>query len=382
MKKFFSIFLLSAISLVTFSQADVTSAFNANKAGDYDKAVTYIEKSLSDPKATGKEKTWRYRGNIYLNVLKTPEFASKYPDAAKLSKESFFKAMELDTPNDYLDENRVALATLQAVILEDATKQYSASDFCGAAANFEVAGEISSKFGVIDSASIFNNAYCNDRCGKYDLAIAGYKKSGDIGYNVPDVYIYISDIYTKQGKMEEAKKAVSDARAKYPHNAELLRSEVNFLLNDQKYDQALELLKSLTEKDASNEMIWFVLGATYEKLGNLDEQEKAYKKAIELKPGYYDALFNLGATYYNRGVEKLKECDKIPTREQAKYNDCVASGNVFFTKSVENLEKAYNEKPENKEEQKQIISALMEAYARTGNLEGNKKLRAELDRLK
>lgn len=372
------IFSIMVMFSVAFSQADVTSAFNANKAGEYDKAVTFIEKALSDPKATAKEKTWRYRGNIYLNVLQNPQFSSKYPQAAQLAKESYFKAMELDNGNDYLNENRAALVSLQENILTSASKQYEGGDFCGAADNFFISGEISNKFGVLDSASIFNNAYCNDRCGKHDLAIAGYKKSGEIGYNVPEVYIYISDIYTKLGKIEDAKSTISMARAKYPHNSELLRSEVNFLLNDQKYDQALELLKSLSQQDNSNETIWFVLGATHEKLGNIDEQEKAYKKAIELNPTYYDALFNLGATYYNLGVEKLKECDKIPTREQARYNDCVAHGDVFFTKAVENLEKAYNQKPTEKE----IVSALMEAYARTGNIEGSKKLRAELEMLK
>jgi len=378
MKKVLSFILFFALATSIIAQADVTSAFNANKAGDYDKAVTFIEKSLSDPKATGKEKTWRYRGNIYYNILTSPEHAAKYPNAAQLAKESYFKAMELDNSNDYINENKVALASIQGVILDKASKQYETGDFCGAADNFTTSSEISNKFGILDSASIFNNAYCNDRCGNADLAIAGYKKSAEIGYNVPDVYIYMSDIYLKQGKTEEAKKMVADARAKYPNNAELLRSEVNFLLNDQKYTEALELLKSLADKDGSNATIWFVLGATYEKLGNVDEQEKAYKKSLEIDPKYYDALFNLGATYYNRGVEKLKECDKIPPREQAKYNDCTAQGDVFFNKAVEHLEKAYQQKNEDKE----IISALMEAYARVGKVEESKKLRAELDRLK
>ncbi len=378
MKKILAIFGLITTTACLHAQADVTSAFNANKAGDYDKAITFIEKSLSDPKASGKEKTWRYRGNIYLNVLTSPEYAAKYANAAQLAKESYFKAMELDKGNDYINENKVALANIQAIMLDKASKQYESGDYCGAAENFNISGEVSGKFGIVDSASIFNSAYCNDRCGNLDLAIAGYKKSAEIGYNIPGVFIYMSDIYLKQGKTEEGKKIITDARAKYPHNAELLRSEVNFLLNDQKYNEALELLKSLAAKPDANEMIWFVLGATHEKLGNVDEQEKAYKKSLEINPNYYDALFNLGATYYNRGVEKLKECDKIPAREQAKYNDCVAEADVFFHKAVENLEKAYKERPQDKE----IISALMEAYVRTGNIEGNKKLREELNRLK
>lgn len=378
MKKAVSVVLFASLVVSGIAQADVTSAFNANKANDYDKAVMYIEKALNDPKATSKEKTWRYRGNIYSNILMNEEYATKYPDAAKLATESYFKAMELDKSNDYINENRLALANIQAKVLETAAKQYENADYCGAAESFLSAGEISKKFGIVDSASIFNNAYCNDRCGKSDLAIEGYKKSAEIGYNVPEVYIYMADIYVKEEKLDEAKKIISEARAKYPNNADLLRSEVNFLLNDKKYDEALELLKSLAAKDENNATIWFVLGATHEKLGNMDEQEKAYKKAIEIDSQHYDALFNLGATYYNRGIEKLKECDKIPAREKAQYNDCTAQSEVFFNKSVENLEKAYNIRPQDKD----IISALMEAYARVGNFEGNKKMRAELEKMK
>jgi tetratricopeptide (TPR) repeat protein len=377
MKKVVSVVLFVSLVVGGMAQADVTSAFNANKAEDFDKAVIFIEKALNDPKATSKEKTWRYRGNIYSNILLNEQFAAKYPNAAQLATESYFKAMELDKANDYINENRVALATIQGKVLETAAKQYEAGDFCGAAGSFLASGDISQKFGIVDSASIFNNAYCNDRCGKADLAIAGYKRSAEIGYNVPEVYIYMADIYVKQEKLDDAKKIVSEARAKYPNNADLLRSEVNFLLNDKKYDEALELLKSLAAKDDSNPTIWFVLGATHEKLGNVEEQEKAYKKAIELDSKHYDALFNLGATYYNRGIEKLKECDKIPAREKALYNDCTAASEVFFNKSVENLERAYSIRQE-----KDITSALMEAYARTGNFEGNKKMRAELENMK
>ena len=282
--------------------------------------------------------------------------------------------MELDASNDYINENKLSLSTLQGVVLDEAGKQYEAKDFCKAADNFVISNDISSKFGIVDSAAIFNSAYCFDHCGKNEQAIAAYKKSADIGYNTPGVYIYMSDIYTKEGKTAEARKVISDARAKYPKDVELLRSEVNMLLGEQKYDQALDLLKALSESDPKNETIWFVLGATYEKLGKTAEQEVAYKKATELKPNYYDALFNLGATYYNDGVEKLKECDKIPPRESAKYDDCTAGANVIFTKSVEYLERAYTEQPSDKE----IVSALMEAYLRVGNLEGQKKMKEAL----
>ncbi len=367
-----TILLVSAM-LVAFAmkaQPDVTSAYNANKAGEYDKAAEYIEKALNDPKATSKEKTWRYRGTIYLNIAKSPQFATNFPKAVETSVASFFKAMEVDTDKEYINENTAALGQLQELLLSNAAKQYESSDFCAAAKSFKSSNEISSKFNVVDSAAIFNIAYCNDRCGNVDEAIAGYMESAKIGYNVPSVYMYVSDLYMKQGKNEEAKKVLTEARAKYPKDAELLRSEINLMLNEQKFEQALELLVALTEADPMNETIWFVLGATYEKLDRVSDQEAAYKKATELKPDYYDALFNLGATYYNQGVEKLKECDKIPPRESAKYDECVSKTNVYFNKSIEQFEKALNERPDDKE----IMTALKEAYVRVGNMDGAKKM--------
>ncbi len=374
MKKTGLLFAMLIAGTIAFAQPDVTSAYNANKSGDYEAAVGYIEKAIQDPKASVKEKVWRYRGAIYLNVASDPKFAPMYPNAIQLSKESFFKALELDKAGDYKNENMMSLNSLQGIILENASKSYETKDFCSAAQHFKAANEISSKFGIVDSAAIFNSAFCNDKCGKIDEAIEGYKQSAAINYNVPDVYMYISELYTKQGKTEEAKKVITEARAKYPKNVELLRSEVNVLLGEQKYDQALSQLEALTAADPTNETIWFVLGATYEKLGKVADQERAYNKALEINPKYYDALFNLAATHYNKGVEQMKECDKIPMRETAKFDACKAEAGKHFQTSIGFFERAYDQKPEEQE----IITALAEAYLRVENQAGYDKLKAKM----
>lgn len=371
------ILMISAGLIVTLaarSQADVTSAYNANKQGEYAKAAEYIEKALNDPKAVTKEKTWRYRGDIYLSIASSPELSANYPQAVGVCMESYFKSMEIDTKKEWIAENTGGLSNLQQLVLTSAGKQYESNDYCGAMNNFNVARDISTKFGIVDSASIYNGAYCAERCGKMEEALAGYSKSAEIGYNVPGVYGSIVELYNKMGKKEEANKTLSAARAKFPKDSDLLRAEVNVYLTDQKYDQALELLKDLTAQDPKNEMIWFVLGVTYEKLGKVAEQEAAYGKALEINPKYFDALFNLGATYYNQGVEKYKECDKIPPREAAKYDGCVADANKIFAKSIGYFETAYSERSTDKD----IINALKEAYVRVGNMEGKKKMEEAL----
>jgi tetratricopeptide (TPR) repeat protein len=182
----------------------------------------------------------------------------------------------------------------------------------------------------------------------------------------------------RAGKKEDAVKTLGEARAKYPNDAELLRSEVNIYLADQEYAKAEQLLITLTQKDPSSEMFWYVLGITYDKLGKKGDEEKAYQKAIELKPTYYDARFNLGALYFNQGLENDNICNEIPPRETAKYNDCTAASTVLFKKAVEHLEVAYNNVPaeiKGTAEERQIITALKDAYYKAGREEDYKKMK-------
>ncbi|MEY3399510.1 MAG: hypothetical protein RL220_2104 [Bacteroidota bacterium] len=376
MKHLTSVAIALIISVAVAAQPDVTSAYNANKQGNYDVAVEYIEKALADPKATAKEKTWRYRGDIYLNISKSENHASKYPNSVALSKESYFKSMDLDTHGDYKVEVQQSLGELQMIALQRASAHYEAKDFCSSADQFVIANEISTRFAIVDSAAIFNAAFCFDKCGKKDKALEGYKRCGEIGYNVPDVFSYSVEILNEQGKPEEAKKVLSDARARYPKDASLLRQEVNVYLNDNKYAEAEALLKALTESDPSNETVWFVLGVTYQKLAKKTEEEAAYKKAIEIRPNYYDALFNLGAFYFNEGFDIEKTCADIPRSERQKFDDCLAKSMVYFTQSVDYLEKAYN--IQNTEID--IMNALKDAYYKAERMEDYARMKALIDK--
>ena len=383
MKKTIFLSLSVLIGSAAIAQPSVTNAYNANRDGEYATAAQYIEQAINDPKAASKEKTWRYRGDIYLNIARNPELRAQFPDAVKIAKESYLKNRELDKMNDYKNEVLASMGQLQQVIAGITDELLKAKDYCNAGANFQTMAEISAAFSVVDTAMIFNTAYCYDQCGNAEMAIKGYKECIKYSYNVPDTYRYLSDVYTKNNQKEEARQVLADARAKFPADADLLTAEVNILLGDQQYEKAEELLVALTQKDGSNEMYWYVLGVTYDKLAKKTEEEKAYLKAIEVKPNYYDARFNLGALYFNQGVEIDTKCNDIPPRETAKYNDCVAQASVLFKKSVEHLENAYNNILENlkgTQEERQLITALKDAYYKAGQEADYQRMKDLLDK--
>jgi hypothetical protein len=108
---FFLVFMISAFT--AYGQKQVVSAYNANKAGKYADAATYIDEAITVEKAMAKEKTWRYRGEIYLNIAKDTALMAAFPQALWTAKESYIKARELDTKGNYEREIVTGLGIVQ-----------------------------------------------------------------------------------------------------------------------------------------------------------------------------------------------------------------------------------------------------------------------------
>jgi len=109
-----------------------------------------------------------------------------------------------------------------------------------------------------------------------------------------------------------------------------------------------------------------------EKPGNYEDlvakAETYYKKAIELKPDYFDAIYNLGALYNNHGVAISKNSDKIT--DQAKYAKENARANEEYKKALPYLEKCLELNPKDKA----TLYALRQLYARTQQNEKLQKI--------
>src|SRR5262249_46658451 len=73
------------------------------------------------------------------------------------------------------------------------------------------------------------------------------------------------------------------------------------LLQKQQYQQAEEKLLALAPKQSGNPQVWFDLGFVQSQLGKFPEAIKAYKKATELNPQWFQAQQNLGAVMAKSG---------------------------------------------------------------------------------
>ena len=100
--------------------------------------------------------------------------------------------------------------------------------------------------------------------------------------------------------------------------------------------------------------------------------EADYKKAIELKPDYFDALYNLGVLYNNHGVSLNKMADQIT--DNAKYKTANDLATLEFAKAMPVLEKAMSVNPKDRN----TMYALKQIYARMQMMDKLKEINEKL----
>lgn len=369
-----------AICFQGFGQKEVVSAYNANKEGDFATAATYIEQAILNPKANVKNKTWRYRGEIYLNISRDSALFAAYPDALVRSRDSYMKAQELDTKGSYASEIQIGLGQVQMASNNMGIGRYNSGDFASAGSFFDLSAEIASAFDATDTMAIYNAALCYEKAGDVDMAVARYRSCADIQYQVPNVYLFISNLLRDNGREEEALNTLAEARGLYPREQSLIIEELNIYLTNEEFDKAKENLTLAAEQDPTNEILWFSLGSVLDNLGNADEAIEAYKKALAVKADYFDANYNLGALYFNQAVQGTNAANdmwkprmtKAESAEQKRLED---EAKALFETAKPYLEAAHALDSEDLE----TMRSLKDIYARTGE---DEKMLELMDKIK
>ena len=368
MRNFATLMALAAISFQGLAQKEVVSAYNANKEGDYATAASYIEQAIENPKANVKNKTWRYRGEIYLNISKDSTLFAAFPDALTIAKESYMKAKELDTKGSYAQECQIGLGQVQMAASNAGITQYNTGDFGRAGGFFDLSAEIASAFEATDTMALYNSALCYEKAGNVALAVARYQACADIQYQVPNVFLFISNLYRTSGQEDLALQTLADARKAYPREQSLIIEELNIYLTNEEFDKAKENLTLAAEQDPTNEILWFSLGSVLDNLGNAEEAIEAYLKALEVKADYFDANYNLGALYFNQAVQGINEANdmwkprmtKTESDAQKKLED---DAKALFATAKPYLEAAHAVDADDVE----TMRSLRDVYARTGD---------------
>ena len=380
--------VLLTANVMMAQKKDRTDAYMYNKNGQYEKAMTSIEKCVNHEQFLGmkpndQSQAWLNRASIYQNIIQSGDEAlmAKAPTALEIVYESLMNCMKnpeflQDQQNKQEIYQRVG--NVMNTYYTKGADDYNAGKFADAAPMFKKAYDIAQSLGSSDANDMLNLAATSAlRAEDYNTALEYFTELKNNGAQGVDVYRHLAACYNGLGNAEQAMTMINAGLEQNPGDANLILEKVNAYLKEGKGAEAVEDLNRLHELDPENAQLLFVLGTIYGDENNKDvyDVEKArkfYEDALAINPNYYDATYNIGVLYTtmaNKYIEQANEITGFSKAEQEQYNNLIEQGNELLRAGLPYLKSAYDAQPSD-----DVKNVLRSIYVKLNMMEEVKAL--------
>lgn len=239
----------------------------------------------------------------------------------------------------------------------------------------------------ISGLAAFNGGFDAD-AEKYFTMLADKK------YDKPAIYESLYNLKAKKSSPEEAYPILENARKQFPEDLSLLFVEINHYLKLQKMNELIERLETAIKMEPNNVSLYSVMGNVYDNLhqkttkdngdpvvadGYFTKSLEYFNKAIEMDPKNVEALYSIGALYYNKAAltsQKMNALSEDYSKDGLKkFNDLKAQVFKQFDESLPYFQRAEALNPNDTN----TLIALKEIYAKKDQLDLSKEFKTRLE---
>lgn len=215
-----------------------------------------------------------------------------------------------------------------------------------------------------DSVMAINAALSAEGIKNQDEAFNYFKRAKDNGVRNPVVYQRLADIYKEKSDRDRALKTIEEGLSLNPYNNLLTNDYINMLLDDEKYDQAKQVIDNTLKVETRSKLLYYLYGYLHQKNANMATAELAYNKSLDIDHNFFDALYQLGLVYVDLGNQALA----TPTKDVPKFASYLNRAEVI-------LLQAHQVNPKDKS----TINVLIDIYTRKNRFDRVQELKAQLD---
>ncbi len=378
MKRVLLTVALCVAASASFAQKKAVSEAQSIAKGqnpDYAEARSLIKGAMENPETKGEAKTWFVAGSIedsQFSAERTKQMLGQQPNEPVMYEALinilpyFEKSYELDQqPNEkgkvkpkFTKEIKNILSANHIYYINGGAFYFDQKDYQKAYDFFEQYLKISdlpmfkgeptaerdSNFMTVQ----FYAAVAATQLQNSPLAIAALERAKTTDYRANDVYQYLCYEYEQAKDTVNLEKTLEEGMSRFPEEPYYLMSLINKYIYSNRNEKAIEYLNTAISKDPQNPQLYDVMGRVYETgLKDYAKAESYFKKALEINPDYVESLSNLGRIYFNQGVSKQDEANRINDNKQ--YQEELAKAKEFFKQALPFFEKAHQMKPEERE---------------------------------
>ena len=367
----------------TYAQkSNVQNAYRALEKKKIEEAVEYIELAAANSKTANDVKMHNYRGKIYYEIYSNEDYKTLDPIAILKCANSWISLYNHPKVKKWYDKDelnanitKVGVGLFNSGINFYNTKDYKLSKemFNKIFDLFPLDEKNNLERSNVTRESIWLNLFfISSAQQKNEISKEYLKKLIDVNYQDPQIYAYMGNIFLEEKDDENALKYIKYGRELFETDVNLIITELNYYLSKNDYVSSEKLLKLAVEEDPNNHQLFFALGSSYDELDDFKKAEEAYLEAINIKSDFYDALYNLGVMYYNRGGDMLNEANNI--KDFKKYDHAKKKAENLMLKGLPYIEKCH----ELDNLDQNILLVLKELYYRNGNNSKYKEISEKL----
>ncbi|TAI48339.1 tetratricopeptide repeat protein [Flagellimonas allohymeniacidonis] len=407
------------ISAIGFSQkSEIKAAEKALKSGDAASAKAALDGAASlidGADARTQAQYYAVSGNVYYDMAKKGDTEAFQPAIDAYNK--VIAIEEAGGKEKYTTVAAQQLSQMTADLVNAAVEDNNNKKFDDAAEKLYLGYKLSPK----DTIYLYYAASSAVNGQNYDKALEYYHELKDIGYdgsgvkysavnissgeveemdkNTRDLYVKagthndpkeertpskkpevvknIALIYQQLGQNDKALAAYADARAVDPDDVNLVLGEANlhYAIGDK--DKFKELMSIASNMAPDNPDLLYNIGVINMEQGNMEDARAAYRKALEVDPGYINALLNLSTTYVNEGNGLIDEMNSLGNSRAdiARYDELKRKKDDLFVEGAKVLEKALESNPDNQS----VLTQLKNIYGALGDNENFMRVKKLLE---
>ncbi len=392
-----------------FSQKDeIKAADKAMKKGDVAAAKSALEGAAAsidgaDPRVQAQY--YSLQGNVYYDMAKKGD-----ESAFQTAIDAYKKVISIEEASGKVKFTSVAeqsLGQITSDVVNAAVTDNNNKEYGKAAKKLYLGYQLSPK----DTLYLYYAASSAVTAQDYENALVYYNELKDIGYdgssvsytavniasgevetmdeNQRDLYVKagthkdpkeekepskrpeivknIALIYQQLGDNDKALAAYTDARAASPNDVNLILGQANLYYSMDNKDKFKELMAEATTIAPDNADLFYNIGVINMEQGNIQEARDAYKKVLEIDPGYVNALLNLSTTYVDEGNGLIDEMNSLGNSRAdiARYDELKDKKDGLFQEGAGVLEEALKSNPDNQS----ILTQLKNIYGALGDTE-------------
>jgi tetratricopeptide (TPR) repeat protein len=344
--------LVVAASCAQKGKVTAASAFIDN--GDLDAAEARINDALEHEKTKEWPRTYVVAANLATQQFKNGKGEEKIIQAA----DYYFKAAEYDQKGDSKGrgigkaekEIKVALTFFMPELQNAGIEAFNNEDYEMAMEMFERVIDLN-KLPLYevdnlpaDSVFIYYTGLAASRSKNWSKAEDFFEQAIDLTYGEGDAILLLHEVYAESGDSSKMAANLKRGFELFPEDDRILTTLINYYLQTEQHDEALNYLNSAIETDPTNYSFYNARGVLFDLSKDFLKAEAEYLKALEFNPEYFEPTLNLGVIYYNRGAEEMNEANDLT--DNRAYEAAKKKAEETFRQAIPYMEKAHELRPD------------------------------------